>query len=97
MLDMLITGICIVLLANLLTAMIVMGYRNHDDSWLLAILLTGTTGAAVTAMIAIVLTDQPGRFVDLSLALMGLAALPVVIRVMLPSTSAAESPGDDAH
>lgn len=34
--------------------LLVMGYRTRGDSWLVAILLTGTTGAAVAALIAVV-------------------------------------------
>ena len=83
MLEIVMTVICIVLLFNLVIAMVVMGHRSKDNSWLLALLLTGTTGAAVAAMIAISVAEQPARFVDLSLELMGLASLPVVLRMML--------------
>lgn len=68
---------------------------NTANSWLLALLLTGTTGAAVAALVAISVTDQPARFVDLSLVLMGLASLPVVMRTMLNRRPAAED-GVDA-
>lgn len=82
MLEIVMLVICIVLLFNLVTAMIVLG-RRQGNSWLLALLLTGTTGAASAALVAISVSDQPARFVDLSLVLMGLASLPVVLRVML--------------
>lgn len=82
MLEIVMLVICIVLLFNLVTAMIVLG-RRQGNSWLLALLLTGTTGAASGALVAISVSDQPARFVDLSLVLMGLASLPVVLRVML--------------
>lgn len=83
MLEIVMTVICIVLLFNLVIAMVVMGHRSKDNSWLLALLLTGTTGAAVATMIALSVAEQPARFVDLSLVLMGLASLPVVLRMML--------------
>ncbi len=82
MLEIVMAVICIVLLSNLVIAMIVMG-RRRGNSWLLALLLTGTTGAAVAALVAVTVSDQPARFVDLSLVLMGLASLPVVMRMML--------------
>lgn len=91
MLEIVMTVICIVLLLNLVIAMIVMGRRSRGDSWLLALLLTGTTGAAVAAMIAVTVSDQPARFVDLSLVLMGLASLPVVMRMMLNRQTAKTS------
>ncbi len=95
MLDAIMIVICIVLLFNLVLAMAVMGYRTRGNSWLLAVLLTGTSGAAIAAMVAVVVADQPTRFVDLSLVLMGLAALPVVLRVLLTrETVPAEGGGE---
>ena len=95
MLEIVMTVICIVLLFNLVTAMVVLGRRSQDNSWLLALLLTGTTGAAVAALVAISVSNQPARFVDLSLILMGLASLPVVMRMML-SRNTADQDGDHA-
>ena len=98
MLDVVMIVLCIVLLLNLVTAMGVMGYRTRGNSWLLALLLTGTSGAAIAAMIAVVSAEEPSRFMDLSLVLMGLAALPVVMRLMF--TRAISTPadgGDDGH
>lgn len=40
MLEIVMTVICIVLLFNLVIAMVVMGHRSKDNSWLLALLLT---------------------------------------------------------
>lgn len=87
--------VCIVLLFNLVTAMLVMGSRTRGNSWLLAVLLTGTSGAAIAAMIAVVFADQPARFVDLSLVLMGLASLPVVMRIMLTRNTAPSQGGGE--
>lgn len=70
MLDVVMIVLCIVLLLNLVTAMGVMGYRTRGNSWLLALLLTGTSGAAIAAMIAVVSAEEPSRFMDLSLALL---------------------------
>jgi len=83
MLDILILVLSIVLLLNVVTVMFVMGFRTRGNSWLLALLLTGTTGAAVTALLAVIVTDEPARFMDMSLVVMGLASLPIVLRVML--------------
>lgn len=94
MLDIVMTVICIVLLLNLVVAMIVMGHRSKGNSWLLALLLTGTTGAAVAALVAISVTDQPARFVDLSLVLMGLASLPVILHTLLHRRPAVEDGAD---
>lgn len=95
MINIVLIGVCILLLLNLVIAMTVMGYRTRGNSWLLAVLLTGTTGAAVAAMIAVVFADQSVRFVDLSLVLMGLAALPVVMRVMLNRSSTTAHDGGE--
>ena len=92
-LDIIMIVICIVLLLNLVATMSVMGYRTRGNSWLLAVLLTGTSGAAIAAMIAVVYAEEPSRFVDLSLVLMGLAALPVVMRVMLTRTTSSTDQG----
>ena len=96
MLDVIMIVMCIVLLFNLVVAMGVMGYRTTGNSWLLAVLLTGTSGAAIAAMIAVVYAEEPSRFVDLSLVLMGLAVLPVVMRIMLTRTTVPTKKGD-AH
>lgn len=97
MINIVLIGVCILLLLNLVIAMTIMGYRTRGNSWLLAVLLTGTTGAAVVAIIAVIIAEEAVRFVDLSLVLMGLAALPVVIRVMLTkSAKLAEDGGERA-
>ena len=94
MLNIVMTVICIVLLLNLVIAMFVMGHRNTKSSWLLALLLTRTAGAAVAALVAIAVTDQPARFVDLSLILMGLASLPVIVSTLLHPQSVGQD-GDE--
>ncbi|WP_022871111.1 hypothetical protein [Yaniella halotolerans] len=83
MLDIVMISIVILLLFNLVMALIVVGRRTNGNGWLLGLLLTGTTGAALAAVMAALFAEELSRFTDLSLVLMGLAALPVVMRVML--------------
>ena len=99
MLDIVMISIVILLLANLVMALVVLGRRTNGNGWLLALLLTGTTGAALAAVMAALFAEELSRFADLSLVLMGLAALPVVMRVMLTRRAAAvaRSVDDDVH
>lgn len=83
MLDIIMVSIIAMLLINLVVVFIVLGRGSQGSSWLLAILLTGTTGAALAAVMAGLSGAESSRFIDLSLILIGLAALPVVIRVVL--------------
>lgn len=83
MLDIIMVSIIALLLINLVVVFIVLGRGSQGSSWLLAILLTGTTGAALAAVMAGLSGAESSRFIDLSLILIGLAALPVVIRVVL--------------
>lgn len=83
MTDVVLTAVAILLLLNLLAA-IVASLRRGTGRWLLVILLTGTTGTALIALLA-VLTDGPAhRFVEAGLVLMGLAALTAVVRLLTP-------------
>lgn len=83
MLDIVMTALLAVLIVNLLVIMVVMGRRAQTHSWLLAILLSGTTGAALAAILAGLIPTPENRFVDLSLVLMGLAVLPVLVQAIL--------------
>lgn len=83
MLDIIMISLMAVLLLNLVVVFVAMGRRPETNNWLLAILLTGTTGAALAAVLAGLTGDESSRFVDLSLILVGLAAVPVVVRVVM--------------
>lgn len=91
MLHIIMSIVGILLLVNLVVALTVLGREQRGNSWLLALLLTGTTGAAVAAVMAAVFHEETSRFVDLSLVLMSMAALPVVVRVVVAHRSAKPS------
>lgn len=76
---------CIIglLRVNLVVALIAMARSVQSNSWMLAVLLMGTTGAGLAAVMSGLSGEETSRFVDLSIVLVGLAALPVVVRVVL--------------
>lgn len=70
---------CGVLLLNLLVAAVV-AVRRHRSSWLLVVLLAGTVGAAVAAILAVLDGDNT-RYLDVALVLTGTAAVTAVVRL----------------
>lgn len=85
-------GVAVLLVINLLAAFAAVARARHTAGWLLVVLLTGTTGAAVAALLA-ALSENPGRFLDVALILAGFAALTAAVRVAAgrrPATDAAQ-------
>ncbi|WP_147103530.1 hypothetical protein [Nesterenkonia populi] len=87
MAEAVLTVVFAVLLLNLLAALLVCARRGMAGSWLLVILLAGTTGAALTGILA-VLSDDGRRFLDVALVLTGTAAVTAAVRAALPRRSA---------
>lgn len=83
MVEGVLTVVFAVLLLNLVVALAVCARRGLADSWLLVILLAGTTGAALTAVLA-VLADDGSRYLDVALVLTGTAAVTAAVRAALP-------------
>ncbi|GAA1176510.1 MULTISPECIES: hypothetical protein [Nesterenkonia] len=78
--DLLLTVVFIVLLLNLVVAVITALRARRRGSWLLVILLSGTTGAALTAVLALTAEPPEPRMLDVGLILTGLAALTAAVR-----------------
>lgn len=72
-------GVAVLLVVNLVVAFAVFARARHTGGWLLVVLLTGTTGAAVVALFASI-TGNSGRFLDVGLILVGFAALTAAVR-----------------
>lgn len=82
-----------VLLGNYVLALAVFSRRGLSGNWLLVVLLTGTTGAALAAVLA-VLSEGGSRYLDVALVLTGTAAVAAAVRAGLPGPSArTEGPG----
>lgn len=69
-----------VLLINLLVAVIASARGSRTESWLLVILLSGTTGAALVAVLTVLAGAEQTRMLDVGLILVGLAALTAAVR-----------------
>lgn len=72
-------AVLVVLLLNLIVALIVFARRSLANNWLLVILLAGTSGAALTGILA-VLAEDGRRFADVALVLTGTAAVTAAVR-----------------
>ncbi|MCH8560964.1 hypothetical protein [Nesterenkonia sp. DZ6] len=87
-------GVFAVLLANYVLALAVFARRGLAGDWLLVVLLTGTTGAALAAVLA-ALADDGARYLDVALVLTGTAAVAAAVRAGLrrrPRRTGAEEP-----
>ncbi|EXF24782.1 hypothetical protein BG28_03455 [Nesterenkonia sp. AN1] len=83
MIDVVLLGVFAVLLANYVLALSVFARRGLAGNWLLVVLLTGTTGAALAAVLA-ALSEDGSRYLDVALVLTGTAAVAAAVRAGLP-------------
>jgi peptidoglycan/LPS O-acetylase OafA/YrhL len=80
------TTCLIVLLLNIGAALFAFVRRGFSEDWLLVVLLSGTTGAAVVALLIVLAPlladspDPPFRLVDVAVILTGTAALTAAVR-----------------
>lgn len=82
MLDLILIAVFLVLLVNLVVAALVGTRQRGRDSWLLIVLLSGTTGAALTAVLALSASPPDLRMLDVGLILTALAALTAAVRTV---------------
>ncbi|GAB3190562.1 hypothetical protein [Nesterenkonia suensis] len=86
MLDLILIAVFLVLLVNLVVAALVGTRQRSRDSWLLIVLLSGTTGAALTAVLTAVLalsvSPSDLRMLEVGLILTALAALTAAVRTV---------------
>lgn len=94
MYDVIVIAVVVLLLANLIAAFLATARRRVPDRWLLAVLLSGTTGAAVVALFTVLMDDGDARFLDVAVVLIGLTALTAGLRVTAARRAAA--PGQPA-
>ncbi|MDT0118678.1 hypothetical protein KocCE7_09500 [Kocuria marina subsp. indica] len=87
--EILLTTVFVVLLVDVVVAFVVTARRPVTDRWLLSLLLSGTTGAALVALLTVLLGPAAAsRFPDVAVVLIGLASLTAVVRL-----TAARTPG----
>lgn len=76
----------IVLLLNIGAALFAFVRRGFSEDWLLVVLLSGTTGAGLVALLIVLESllgnplDPPFRWMDVALILTGTAALTAAVR-----------------
>lgn len=87
------TGVAIVLIVNVVLAIIVIARRAQPGSWLLVLLLSGTTGAGAIAVLGLVVPGDSSRFVDAGLIFTALAAVSSVVAATAQRRRLAESVG----
>jgi len=83
-------GVFVVLVANYVVALIVFARRGLAANWLLVILLTGTTGAGLAAVFA-VLAEDSSRYVDVALVFTGTAAIAAAVRSGITTSAVPDS------
>ena len=89
MFEILLTAVFVVLLVDVVVAFVVTARRPVTDRWLLSLLLSGTTGAALVVLLTVLLGPAAAsRFPDVAVGLIGLASLTAVVRL-----TAARTPG----
>ena len=103
MFQTLLVALMMVLFFNLLVALFSVYRRPRPDRWLLVVLLSGTSGAALLALLAVLLdsngaaNEQFSRFSDPAIVLIGLTALTAAVRVTARRSSrrrtVSEEPG----
>lgn len=74
-----VAGVAIVLIVNVVLAIIVIARRAQPGSWLLVLLLSGTTGAGAIAAVSLLVPGDVSRFVDVGLIFTALAAISSVV------------------
>lgn len=78
--------VLVILLANFLAALVSFVRRGFNENWLLVVVLAGTTGAAVVAILVMLQTllgeslTAPSRLLDVAVILTGTAALTAAVR-----------------
>ncbi|MGK4218243.1 hypothetical protein [Kocuria marina] len=89
MFEILLTAVFVVLLVNVVVAFVVTARRPVTDRWLLSLLLSGTTGAALVVLLTVLLGPAASsRFPDVAVVLIGLAALTAAVRLTAARTTA---------
>ncbi|MCT1616540.1 hypothetical protein [Kocuria marina] len=89
MFEILLTAVFVVLLVNVVVAFVVTARRPVTDRWLLSLLLSGTTGAALVVLLTLLLGPAASsRFPDVAVVLIGLAALTAAVRLTAARTTA---------
>lgn len=79
-------AVLIILLLNFGTALFAFARRGFSENWLLVVLLTGTTGAGMVALLIVLESllgenlSPPFRLLDVALILTGTAALTAAVR-----------------
>ena len=90
MFDALLTVVFGVLLINVVVAFVVTARRPVTDRWLLSLLLSGTSGAALVVLLVMILgAAASSRFVDVAVVLIGLASLTAAVRLTAAGTASA--------
>lgn len=99
-LDFLLSMVVLGLLVNFLIALIVVLRRDRSGGWLLVLLLSGTTGAALAAVFGLLVVEDVSRIADVALIFTALAAVSAVVAVVAGrrrSDSVAVQGSGDAH
>lgn len=91
--QILLSAVLILLLLNVAVAIIVVSRRMVSGSWLLILLLVGTTGAGAVAVLSLVTPGDSSRFVDVGLIFTALAAVSAVAGVSAHKRRLAEIGG----
>lgn len=85
------SAVVVVLLINFIAAILAFARRGFSENWLLVVLLTGTTGAALVALLVVLGGDTdvgspgdlpPARLLDIGVILTGTAALTAAVRAV---------------
>lgn len=77
--EVVVGAVAALLLLNLVVALTVFANRQVAGGWLLVVLLTSTSGAAITALLASLFRGAE-RLLDLGVVFVGLAALTAGVR-----------------
>lgn len=81
MLQFVAVAVVVLLIANVVTALVVSARRRILDRWLLTVLLTGTSGAAIIATLTLLAGAGARRFLDVAVVLIALTALTAAVRI----------------
>lgn len=80
MFEILLTAVFVLLIVNVVVAFIVTARRPVSDRWLLSLLLSGTSGAALVVLLTVILgAAASSRFLDVAVVLIGLASLTAAV------------------
>lgn len=75
----LLSAVLILLLVNVTVAVVLISRRAVRGSWLLILLLIGTTGAGSVAVLSLLAPGESARFADAGLVFTALAAVSAVV------------------